>query len=434
MLFDPNVVVAQALITSLFDGPGILPTMLTVASYTSVATQFHAAAAGVDGSMLLMNESWRSPSADKAQGAFRVYSSWLREQGDVAHRTAAALTQGAEAYTTAQQGMSAVQAWLTEFELRQNALASTPHTFPIMLALESESFAILGAAVGVMGIYEGNLSKAIAAFPEPTIAQPIVNNSGALGVPNGYSDPTSDLLNSGLSPIHSAISGSSSSNPGSTVQQSAGESGQSADPVSQAGSTSPTDPQTGTPDLSSQTPAMDSETNEYGNNSLDSTENQSIDTNSGYTAGYAGFGAGMGGYAVLGMTRGGLGTMSGSATGFRLPANWASRATRSFGAAEVEAEAEPVLRQGTAPKGATAPEAQMRRRKEEKVRSGKVIVPGEDLEVPELESGNLEIGVLGYVEEFADEPITDDSLTIGVIDRVDGEAALHSVSGDIRRG
>jgi hypothetical protein len=132
------------------------------------------------------------------------------------------------------------------------------------------------------------------------------------------------------------------------------------------------------------------------------------------------------------MTRGGLGAMSGSATGFRLPAKWASRGARAFGAAE-EAQARPLLRQGGAPKGASAPEGQLRRRKDrERTRSGKVIVPGEEIEVPDLEAGDPGLGVLGYVEEFADEPMGGGSGSIGVIERVDKEATLQSVTGDSR--
>ncbi len=443
MPFDPFVAAAEGLITSLLAGPGTLPTIFTAASYAAMATQLEAAAVSVEGSMSQMGESWRGPSSDSAQSAFLTHSDWLRKQGEVAAQTAAQFLRAAEAYTTAQQGMVAVQAWLTEFEVQQTLLAAGgPSTLPAMLIGESESPLILGAALGVMGEYDVSLTTTLAGFPEPVAAQPVVTGAGGASIPStipvGYSPSgvpttsTAGLVQSGTSSTPSSSTGSS------PAQQTATDPAQTTDPATQTSPASPSDPgQTG-PDVSPGTSPSDSGTNGSGADSPDSTNSQNAGMTSGSSPMFSGVGMGTGSLAAIGMTRGGLGSVSGSATGFRMPANWASRGGRAFGAADAEdaeAQGQPIAR-GAAPKGATAPEVQKRRRDKEKVKSGKVIAPGDDQEVPVLDEAPV-VGVLEYAddhEDYTTESDAEPSRSIGVIERVDEESVLQSVSGDIRRG
>ena len=445
MFFDPFVGSTEFLITCLFNGPGTLPTLWAAEYYNSVAAQFHGAAASVGGSTALLEEAWRGPSSEGAKGSFRVYRSWLIEHGNAAAGTGAALTRAAEYYHVAHAQMTAVQTWLAEFEVRQTALAlGGPTTVPVMLASEGESVAIFTAATNVMTVYATGVGHAISSFPTPTTAQPLVNNSGGPGIPPV--NPVSGPWGKGLTPAPPPKTiphpppgnpvpppGNPTPPPGNPTPPPGNPTPPPGNPTPPPGNPtpppgSPTLP--GGPDPVSGTPPVDQGVNGYDTNSPGLMADQGIDTTSGSVAGLGGLGAG--GLTAFSMTRGGLGAMSGSATGFRLPAKWGSRGARAFGAEE-ETEARPIMRGRAVPKGASAPEGQLRRRKDrEKTRSGKVIVPGEEIEMPDLASGDPGLGVLGYVEEFADEPMTEASGSIGVIERVDKESALQSVTGDSR--
>ncbi|WP_216900796.1 PPE domain-containing protein [Nocardia alni] len=429
MPLDPFAAAAEALITSLLTGPGTLPTIITAASYSAVAAQLHASAASVEGSMTQMGESWRADSSDIAQAAFRSHSSWLHKQGEVAAQTSAQLLRAAEAYVTAQQGMAAMQTWLAEFEVQQALLAAGgPSTLPVMLVTETESMAILGATVGVLGKYEGDLGVALAAIPEPTPAPTIVSGQG------GGGPVETQALFSGLGAGNSLTSGAQSlaGNVANTVGNQAGstastaansvtDAGQAAaQPVTDAAQAASTmsDPLAGpAPDSSGGGGADGSGTGGGGY-----SQQQGAFGPAPYSPTLSGLNGGVGSAVVLGMARGGLGTISGSATGFRMPANWSARGARAFGAADAEAEAEaqPVADRA-APKGASAPETQMKRRAREKTKSGKVIVPGDDQEVPALEQAPA-VGVLEYAADDLDaEPIAEQSLSVGVLERVDEE-------------
>jgi|GEM_PF-4607330 len=429
--FDPFVALTQALISTLLTGPGTLPTLIAAGSYAAMAAQLHASAASVEGSMTQMGETWQASSSDLAQAAFRLQSNWLHQQGEVAAKTAAQLNLAAGAYGNAQLGMLGVQATLAAFETQQTLLAAGgPTTAPLMLLTEGESAAIFGSAIGVMANYQGALDTVIAGFPAPAVPQPIVTN------PGGGPVETQALFNSpsiGPTPTTSSVGGGQSvaSNAGSTAANTAGnqagstaansatEAGQAAtQPVSdvgQAASTMPDSP-------AGQGPA--------GNGGA--AGNGAGDGNGGYLQEHgfsgiapfsttlAGLNGGMGSAVVLGMTRGGLGTMAGSATGFRMPANWSARGVRAFGAADADAEAEPQPVAGrAAPKSASAPETQLRRRDRDKTKSARVIVPGDDQEVPVLEQASA-VGVLEYADDdFGPDPIGEQSLSVGVLERVD---------------
>lgn len=439
MLFDPFVVLAEGLVNSLLAGPGILPTTIAATFYTGMAAQLETAAVSVESSMNQMGESWRGPSSDNAQAAFLRHSGWLRNQGAVAAKTAAQLHLAAEAYTAAQGGMLEVEALLAAFEIQQGLLAAGgPSTFPALLLSESESLPILTLALGVMGEYQGSLGVAVEGFPEPVAAEPIVTGPGGTPTmtPVDYSPSGIPTMSTpGLS--QSVAANSPSSAGSSTGQQTPTGPAQTTDPVTQTNPASPTGPGQPGSDLSPGTSPGDSGTNGSGAESPDSMNGQSVGVTSGSSPMVSGLGMGTGSLAAIGMTRGGLGSVSGSATGFRMPANWTARGGRAFGATDAEAEAEgqPVGR-GAAPKGATAPEAQKRRRGKEKAKAGKVIAPGDEHEVPVLEESPV-IGVLHYADEHEDytaEPDTEPSRSIGVIERVDEESALRSVSGDNRWG
>ena len=137
---------------------------------------------------------------------------------------------------------------------------------------------------------------------------------------------------------------------------------------------------------------------------------------------------GAGSLVALNMARGGLGSMPGAATGFRMPASWNPGAGRAFGAMPQQATSGPMARKGP-PRGALAPKARMRRRRDDEKRSSKVFVPGEPQDVPVLEQPPV-IGVIEYEDrDSRDEPMLESILAVGVIERNDNEdeAVLASV-------
>ncbi|WP_067670589.1 PPE domain-containing protein [Nocardia miyunensis] len=402
--FDSLVLAAHAIIDPVLIGPGAFPTVIAAESYTAIATQLHAAAAGTDGSMTQMGETWRGPSSDTAQAGFREHASWLRAQGDVAAATAAQLNAVATTYTTAQEAMVGLSVWLAEFEVRQAVLeaaaaVSTP-VAPLALAMDTEIFAIVGAALGVMGAYAATLGPILASFPEPVLAQPIVSNAGGPVLPTAMSV---DYLSSGgsgglgtalYSPTMSGSSSllQSSSTTGSESQQIPSSTTQSADPTS---------PQTAAAEQSS--PNVDpsvSGSDPGTNGSQDSVVNQQhVSTGSQDSLRSGTVGAGAVNAVALGMTRGRLGSMSGASTGYKMPANWRSgTGARTFGASSAAPAEAPVTR-AAAPRGAIAPEGRMRRRRDEdEKKASKVYTPGDPQDVPVLEHTPV-VGVIEYSDE-----------------------------------
>lgn len=73
------------------------------------------------------------------------------------------------------------------------------------------------------------------------------------------------------------------------------------------------------------------------------------------------------------------------------------------------------------PRGAVAPKARMRRRRDDEKRSSKVFVPGEPQDVPVLEQPPV-IGVIEYEDrDGRDEPMLESVPAVGIIERNDNE-------------
>ncbi|MBY8862756.1 PPE domain-containing protein [Nocardia sp. CA2R105] len=407
--FDFFAIAAQEIIGQLLIGPGTGSIRATAEAYAAIAAQLHAAAAGTDGSMTQMGETWRGPSSDTAQAAFRTNATTLRQQAEVAHQTSLLLNEAEFAYDVARQAMLVVQAELIEFEARQTALAiagmSGIPTAPLLLVMETESIAILGAAVGVMVNYGAVLGPTLAAFPPPVVGQPVVNGVGGPVTPTmtsvDYLTSTGPGNFATRSLLSSTSLGSSSTSGGTVDNSSVGTQ------ETPTGTTEATDP-TNTP--SSPADTAQSTTSQVDPGSAYSTDSAA----NGYDGGpanhsglygtsrssptLAGLNGGVGSTVALGMTRGGLGSLSGASTGYRMPANWSSGGARAFGATAADAAETPVSRP-VAPRGASAPEARMRRRRDENEKSvSKVIVPGEPQDVPVLETAPT-IGVIEYSDD-----------------------------------
>lgn len=161
-------------------------------------------------------------------------------------------------------------------------------------------------------------------------------------------------------------------------------------------------------------------------------EPQGFSENSQSSTTLAGLSGGVGSLVALNMTRGGLGAMPGAASGFRMPSNWSLGRGTAFGATS-NPTAAGLAPRNTPPRGATAPKAQMRRRKRDEDREkSKVFVPGEPQEVPVLEQPPV-IGVIEYADserrEEHEESETEQLLLVGVI----GGAAEEPAATDPER-
>ncbi|MFR9774050.1 PPE domain-containing protein [Nocardia sp. SC052] len=411
---DPFVIAAEAIIHPLLTGHGVASIQDAAKAYSAIAVQLDAAAHSTDGSMTEMGETWRSLSSDIAQAAFRRHANSLREQSDAALKTSVLLKEAEAAYKTAYREMLAVQAELIDFVARQTAMAAASifaaPTLPVLMLAESESAAILAAATAVMDQYAGTLSGILARFPPPVTAQPIVSNAGGPEVSTRMSTVLESLATRSLhSPtsgglLHSPTSGGPSSTSGGPGKGS----GSGAHQSSTSSTEAMTDPTTTTAptDTMQTTPGVDPATSnpDPGANGFDSspTNYPGLHDASQSSPTVAGLNGGVSSSVVLGMTRGGPGSMSGASTGFRMPANWRSGEARAFGATATNA-AEVPMRPPVAPSGSVAPRVRMRRRRdEEDMKVSKVIVPGATQDVPTLES-TPSIGVIEHTDDGEDE-------------------------------
>ncbi|MFI6369088.1 PPE domain-containing protein [Nocardia sp. NPDC050630] len=406
---DPFVIAAKGIIHPLLAGPGTASIHAAAKAYSAIAAQLNAAAVSTNGSMTEMGETWRGPSSDTAQAAFRQYAKSLREQADVALKTSTLLKDAEAAYKTAHQAMLAVQAELIEFEARQTAMAAASvfaaPVVPTLMLMESESAAILAAAIAVMDQYAATLAPILASFPPPVAAQPIVSNSGGPEMPIMTSTSPTNLATRALysptsgGPVStfggpSSTSGGLDNGPGPGTHQSpTGTTQTTTDPTTAA---APADTTQMTPGVNPTTDNTDSGANGYDSGP---TNHPGLYETSPSSPTLAGLNGGVGSSVVIGMTRGGVGSMSGASTGFRMPANWQSGESRAFSATATDAAEAPTSRP-VAPRGSVAPEARMRRRRDDEgdTKVSKVIVPGAPQDVPVLGSAPT-VGVIEHTDD-----------------------------------
>ncbi|MFI6776244.1 PPE domain-containing protein [Nocardia sp. NPDC050412] len=435
----------EEIIARLLGGPGITGTLLTSAGYQAMALQLHAAAAATEGSMTQMSGSWQGLSAEKAQLAFRNHAMWLREQALVAEQTGLLADQVASIYSGAATAMAGVAAWLAEFRLKEAALVATTAmgapTGPLLIAQEMEYFAIKAAATGVMVSYAGALLPTLAALPPPIEAPPIVTG-GDPGMQmdyTSYDNPTTyggtEHSTTGTTETTTTHTPSDTGGPNDTGGGD-NETGGS-DNGGSGGNDSPTDP-TPTDPTNSATPTDPEQlapqadpgalSGDSGANGLDygSADQMELVGTSQYSTTLAGLNGGVGSLVALNMLRGGVGSMPGASTGFRMPSNWNLGASRVFGATPAQTGPGPMGPRSGPPRGAVAPKSRMRRRRDDEKRGSKVFVPGEPQEVPVLEKAPV-IGVIEYADGSGrDEPVLEPVLAVGVIERVEDEAVLAS--------
>ncbi|WP_433710584.1 PPE domain-containing protein [Nocardia sp. CA-084685] len=424
----------EAIIYPLLTGDGSASTTATARAYDAMAKQLRAAAANTDGSMGQMGGAWGGLSADQAQAAFRNHANWLREQAEVAERTADIANKVVTIYSGAHKAMTAVAAWCETVRARESAAALGSGVFGaaalVVGEAEAELLLVRAAAVDVMLGYAGALLPTLAALPTPVVAPPIVagGDPGPTMDLATYDDPTSYRptdTRTGTTETTSSTRQIGSNGDGDTNgggdngSNGGGDNGSGGkdlptQPTDPTDSATPTDPQQFAPDPSSL--PGDSSANGFDSGASD----QWLYGASQNSPTLAGLNGGVGSLVAINMMRGGLGSMPGASTGFRMPSSWLRAPGASFGPTSNPVSAGPATRGGP-PRRVVAANARMRRRRRDEERKpGKVFVPGEQFEVPVLEKPPV-IGVIEYTDR-PEESDTDQDVLVGVIERSDDDA------------
>ncbi|MFD0364577.1 PPE domain-containing protein [Nocardia sp. GCM10030253] len=415
----------------------IPPVFGTAAAYATTAQALKGSAGASDGAVKFMGGGWNGDSSDKAQAAFDRHADWQRRQSVVADKTAAIAMSAGEAYLQAFASMPKLWDVLAVRVAKEAAKADTSMTTLPAVAILEGIYAIMWLeATTAMVVYQAKAFTALAALPAPIDAPPIL--SGGLGddmvskrspvavKETGPTPPSSDDKAPDTTKPNGNGDGNGNGNgnndptrpdPGDTTPN-PGDTNPGPDPSQPVGE----GPQAAQ-DVNN---ALSSMTDSLGDSSVDggSPDQHGFYGTSPYSPTLMGLNGGVGSAVTLGMLRGGLGSMPGASTGFRMPANWAPGRGTPFGAAQNNMSSGPASR-NTPPRGATAPKANMRRRRRDEERGkSKVFVPGEPEEVPVLEQPPV-IGVIEYADsERPDESADEQSVLVGVIEREDDELAL----------
>ncbi|WP_083874757.1 PPE domain-containing protein [Nocardia paucivorans] len=438
----------------LMSGAGAAPLELAANGYRAMAAGLRLAAEGSDGSMANMEVSWQGEAGDKARMAFRRHANWLREQAMVADEMAKIADSGAAAYRAADAGVPPLAAILANIARRAalgSAVAVGGPTLGLAAtaayaAAEAEWLAMQMQAGVAMSAYDAATETLAAAIPNSVPPPPITTGPGGETVSvtnNNTLLTTTTPKNPTNNPVTKQIVGDRSgptgkpggdiTDPGKSVSDPSGpttsEAGSSvsdavSDAVQSAGSTDP-----GLNELEQAMQPFDQVLPDggyggYGNEGVEGYDllgQEHLLGTSPYSTTLMGLTGGTGSLVALGMVNGGLGNMSGAATGFRMPPNWNLGSGTAFGAGTGVPAGTPAG--SSAPRrGVSAPTARMRRRRkdEESNKPSKVFVPGEAHDVPVLERPPA-IGVIEYDDDDRWEDEAREDVLVGVLDRFDEE-------------
>ncbi|MCC3315284.1 PPE family protein [Nocardia africana] len=433
-------------------GPGPAPMMATSAAYGAVAEALSAAAGGFEGSNGVMQASWQSEAGDRAHSAFSNHTMWYREQAGVAQQMSNLAANAGAANLAARAAMPPLPVILANRAaaavLTVENIACQGAVTPLLLENEAEYLWMWVQAAQTMESYQAESTALIAAMPPPLVAPTIAGEGGS---PPGttYFSPADPPPHSGGGGYHGTSGPGGPSGPsgpsGGSGDGSGHVTGDGLDPAKPAGPTdTAVDPAQTTPGgseaqsaLSDVNNTMSSMTDSLGNSGGDggylTEEQHGFYGTSPYSTTLMGLNGGVGSAVTFSMVRGGLGAVPASGTGFRMPANWGQMGAKAFGPLPGEPATGPVPPRNV-PRGAVAPKARMRRRRDDERKPSKVFVPGDHEEVPVLEKAPV-VGVI----EYADDDHTIDSVpelvpALGVLDRIEDEPVPVSmdVPGEYR--
>lgn len=451
--FDFAALPPEVNVGRLLAGAGATPILETAVSYAKLAADLTSAAAATTGMAADMTGSWQGMSAEQARAAFGKHATWLQEQAAIATGASAAAADAGAAFLGARSLMELVAAQLAENRAEQTVLlgaAPTPVGMGLLAANEMHYLAIWAEAAGVMAGYAGAAVPALESLPQPLTPPPIV--SGPVPPPTDYKLPPSPTGWQGTNTTHANPGGGGGdSHPGggsgSSGDHAGGDhpggdqpSGGSQDPTGPGDGPQGSDPsgpglEDGLTDPVSPDDPLSSMPDYYGGEDGYGADDSWSGQDNGFygtspeSSTLTGRTAGVGSAGVaLSMARGGMSSMAGAATGFRMPGNWNPASTRAFGATPAGQPTSAAPPRKGPPRGATAPAARMRRRKDEERKSkSTVFVPGEPMEVPVLDKAPV-IGVIEYAGEYVDEVAPESRPAVGVIEHVEEDVAVLAAS------
>jgi hypothetical protein len=378
------------------------------------------AAANTEAAMGGMGEAWRGESGELAQSAFRNHTNWLTEQSLAAEKASAVLHSVAGEFSGAQSAMEVVKGLLLENKAEETLLLLTngsgQNAFPLLLN-HLVYLGIWGLAAGVMDAYAGAVMPTLATLPPPALPTPIVTDPGVPPPPPQFEVP----VYTPKSGTPQQFDGSTTNNNTTTNNTTNNNTGDTNTGNTDTGNTptdntqTPTQTQPTTADPSEVTSPLSDSGSYAGTDG--STEQPGFYGTSPNSPTLAGLNGGAGSLVALNLARGGLGSMPGASTGFRMPSNWMRGPGTAYGASSNPAGTGPAGR-GAPRRGAIAPKAQMRRRRDEERKPGKAFVPGEQLEVPVLEKPPV-IGVIEYADERPEDVVAEGDSLVGILERSD---------------
>lgn len=449
-------------------GPGAAPMYDAARAYSTVDHALESAAAGTEGLLKDLSDAWPGGlSSRRAQAAFAEHNQWVRNQARISAQVATLAGRGVNLHSAALAAMPP----RAEIELVMAALAAAATVTAVsgavvgagagpisavagmIFAPASAAHALLEAkyeelrarAAAAMAGYEagavGLLNALAVTAGSLTLPPPIAMPGPGPGpAPTPPAPQVTDLLHNLVdkgpdSPYIPTDSGPGPG-PGGGSESSGGgtDSGGGSKSGGDGGNSRPggEGPDPGTSGLDQQPltnpqqPAAPqsgygSGLDGYGPGTSTSSPLPGVSSESTTLAALNGGAGALTGY---GMARGGIGSMPGAATGFRLPTGWAPGQGTAFGASN--AVSSPAAPARTAARRVSAPAARMRRhRQDEETGNGKVFTPGEQFEVPELERPP-DIGVIEYRDEELDIEMSADSSLVGVLDRLDEETETEN--------
>ncbi|MFC9897787.1 PPE family protein [Nocardia sp. NPDC127579] len=362
-------------------GPGPAPMFAAAKAYGAVAAGMKATAGGSEGLTSAMAATWQGDSANRAQSAFREHNVWLHSQAMIAAQVAGQAFAQATAYSTALASMPPLAVILANRAVTTALVASNSlaQNTPAIAANETLYLAMWVQAAAVMETYDA-ATAVNTVLPLNPAAPPITSAPYPQMAPIG-----SPTIAGGLD---SALTG-----PQSLGAEAIDAAANTVPDVAQAAE-APISELTGLTDPLAEAPFQ-------GLESLDGpTEQMGFPGTSPTSPTLAALSGGAGSMVALGMVRGGIGTMSGASTGFRMPSNWRlGTQTKAFGAIPQAAPFAPVAPRKP-PTGAIAPRTGRRRDRDEEHRTGTVFAPGTPGDVPVLERPPA----IGVLEHFDDDP------------------------------
>ncbi|TLG12413.1 PPE domain-containing protein [Nocardia cyriacigeorgica] len=430
-----------AMSIALNTGPGPWAMEQTATAYRAIAQTMAVAVGCSEAHTAALAASWKGDTSNGALAAYRRHTAWLQQQAEIATQVAVRCDAQAAAYMQARAIMPRPEAILAN-RARAATLAvgatMAGASAAALAANEAEYMVMRAMAAAAMAMYEAESQANAASLPPPIPPPAITSASGGGMVPPltsllpGAGANSSDWGQGGQSgefggggsqfdssggqdgPSSSGNGGTGDGGGGGGSDTGSGPSdsgggGSSGDGGSSGGDTLPSDGGgTGPGDAAPTDPGLGDSVNapetlsDMGGSGTDPFSQGAMDGDPGFfgtspeSTTLAGLQGGAGSAVALGMVRGGIGAMSGAATGFRMPPSWSLRAPgATFGAPVVPASG-PAAPRNAPPRGAIAPNTRRRRRDREELRkSAAVYTPGEPQEVPVLEKPPA-IGVIEY--------------------------------------